>query len=397
MSSKCPAPRLPAIVLALLLASCGRPAAVRTAVVRVLPPAVHTAPEVSISAGETHVYRLDLPAGTFADLAVDQHGADVKASVDGPDGRLAASDGNFGAWVTEPVPFIANRPGHYRLEVRLFDAPSGRYVVRLAALRPATPRDRDRVAAEGLFTHSEELRRRGDRRSLTAAVETGRKALAGFQALGEHGREAAVLYSLAWASVELDRLEEALTFNDRALALFRAQRREREEGWTLNLLGQIHRYRGETGQALALYDEALALNQRLGERWAQAASLQGLGMVYRSLGETDQAIARYQRALDLWRALGDRKREATTLSSLGELYQVSGEPETGLAHLDSALAIFTAKGDAQEQARTLISMGGAYSRMGQGRQGIQALERALAIEQGLGDLGGQAQTLNDLG
>src|SRR5205823_5700439 len=105
---------------------------------------------------------------------------------------------------------------------------SGRYAVRLATLRPATPRDRDRVAAEALFTRSEELRRRGDRQSRIAAVATGLRALSGFRALRESGREADVLYSLARASLDLERPEEALAFDDRALALFRALGRERE-------------------------------------------------------------------------------------------------------------------------------------------------------------------------
>src|SRR5436305_207696 len=129
--------------------------------------------ESAMARGETQTCLLELTAGTFADLAVDQRGIDVIVTVRGPDGRqLASSDSSFGAWGSEPVPVIAKRSGQYRLEVRHAATatlePGGKYEVRLEALRPATPRDRERVAAERLF----------------AAAAYG-QALAGFRAVGD--------------------------------------------------------------------------------------------------------------------------------------------------------------------------------------------------------------------
>ncbi len=387
-------------LLALLPAACGRPSPVRTPAARPLPAVAGRALEASLPEGATQVYEIDLAAGTFAGLAVDQRGVDVAVSVEGPDGRrLAASDSHFGAWGVEPVPVIAERPGRYRLVVRPSGATerTGRYEVRLEALRPATPRDRARVAAEALLTRGEELRRNGDRASLTAAVAAGLQALAGFRALDERGRVADTLYTLAYAAIDLDRLDDALAYDREALELFRSLRREREVGRTLDVLGQIHRAQGDTRQALALYGEALALDRRLGERTAEATTLMNLGRAYRAQGETDQAVACYRQALDLWRALGNRGREAATLASLGDLYQFLGDSRAALVHLEPALAIFTAQGNEREQARTLNSMGGAYSRQGDGRKGIEALRRALALERRLGDRRGEAVTLNDLG
>jgi CHAT domain-containing protein len=369
-------------------------------VARPLPAVAGRALEASLPEGETQVYEIDLAAGTVAGLAVDQRGADVAVSVEGPDGRrLAASDSHFGAWGVEPVPFIAERRGRYRLMVQPSGATErvGRYEVRLEALRPATQRDRGRVAAEALLIHGEELRRSGGRAALTAAVAAGLQALAGFRALDERGRVADTLYTLAYAAIDLDRMDDALAYDREALELFRSLRREREVGRTLDVLGQIHRAQGDTRQALALYGEALALDRRLGERAAEATTLMNLGRAYRAQGETDRAVASYRQALDLWRALGNRGREAATLASLGDLYQFLGDSREALVHLEPALAIFTAEGNEREQARTLNSMGGAYSRRGDGRKGIEVLRRALALERRLGDRRGEAVTLNDLG
>ncbi|HEY2295602.1 MAG TPA: hypothetical protein VGM86_33270, partial [Thermoanaerobaculia bacterium] len=142
------------LALCALLACHGRPdhppLAPRAAAPALVRLRAGTVFAPAIARGETKTYLLDLAAGTFADLVVDQRGIDVAVTVKGPDGRLlASSDSSFGAWGGEPVPVIAERSGQYRLEVQHIATatlePGGKYEVRLAALRPATPRDRDRV------------------------------------------------------------------------------------------------------------------------------------------------------------------------------------------------------------------------------------------------------------
>ncbi|HEY4572784.1 MAG TPA: CHAT domain-containing tetratricopeptide repeat protein [Thermoanaerobaculia bacterium] len=334
--------------------------------------------EPAMARGETKAYLLDLTAGTFADLAVDQRGIDVAVTVKGPDGRqLASSDSSFGAWGTEPVPVIAERSGLYRLEIQHLATatlePGGKYEVRLAAVRPATPRDRERVATERLF-----------------AAAAYRQVLSAFRAIGERGREAATLYSLAQTGSDLNQARQAL-------GLFRALGWQHEAGCTLSLLGLLYSSKGEYRQAIALYGEALALSERLGERSSEAMVRQNLGTAYRMLGENGEAIASFRQALDLWHAVGNRSREADTRSSLGNLYQSLGDPQQALDQLAPARQFFVVAGRAREEAQTLTSMGNAYSRQGQGPMGVALLQRALTIERRIGDRQGEALTLNDLG
>ncbi len=360
------------IVPILLLAGCGR---LTVSPVRHLPAVAGAHVESSMVLGVPDIYQVDLPVGVFADLGVEQKGIDVAVTVTAPDGRqLAASDSLYGNRGWEPVPIVTEQAGRYRLEVRARPTPlPARYEVRLAALRPATARDRARVAAESSF-----------------AATAFPQALAGFRALGERGREADVLYAMACAGSNLGRAQEAL-------ALFRSLGREREAGRALNDLGRLHRAQGDSKQALAAYREALALNRRLGEAWAQAVTLQGLGMVYRSSGQTGKAIDHYEEALALWRQLGDRLGEARTLATLGDLYQSVGDPQRALDHLEPALALFASNGQPREEASALTSLGDALSRKGEGPKAVAALERALSIERQSGDREGEARTLNDLG
>src|SRR6185369_7482464 len=172
------------------------------------------------------------------------------------------------------VPVIAERSGEYRLEVRHAATatlePGEKYAVRLAALRPATPRDSERVAAERLF-----------------AATAYRQALSAFRALGERGREAAALYSLAQTRSDPEGAKEAL-------ALFRGLGWQHEAGCTLNLLGLLYSYQGKYRQAMGPYTDALALSRSLGERSSEAMILHNLGTAHRMLGETGEAIASFR-------------------------------------------------------------------------------------------------------
>jgi len=392
-------PRLWGLAVVLLLAACGQdgPAARRPVAER----AIRAAPGLSlasrISKSETHAYVFSLEKDELADLVIDQQGADVAASLYAPDGRrMATVDSGYGKRGPEILPILAEAAGRYRLAVVSSD--SGRYEIRIAALRPASARDRERVAAERLFSSGEELRRRDDQPSLTAAAGRELAALARFRALGERRREADVLYSLGQARLRLERNAAALEAYQGALALFRAQGREREAGRALNYTGQVQRYLGRPREALESYREALALNRRLGERWAEAVTLTNLGKLYGdSLGETGKALDGYEQALALWRELGDRGKEAATLKNLGDLYQFQGEPRKALDYLEPALAIFEAEGRPRETAGLLVSIGDTRSRSGDGSKGAELLRRALAIQRRIGDRRGEALTLNDLG
>src|SRR5436305_351186 len=202
--------------------------------------------------GEPHVYLLDLAAGTFADLAVDQRGVDVAVTVDGPDGRrLATSDSHFGARGAEPVPVIAEQSGRYRLEVRpsgLLER-SGKYEVRLAALRPATSRDRALVAAERLFARPEALP-------------------------ADRPDEAIALYRHALA------LNRTLDHLGPALAVFESEDLQGDLAGALTTLGDTYSRKGEGRQGIEALERALAIQRRIGDTGGEARTLNDLGWAY---------------------------------------------------------------------------------------------------------------------
>jgi CHAT domain-containing protein/Flp pilus assembly protein TadD len=355
--------------------------------------------EAELAPGEIHSYRIDLAAGQYAALTVEQRGVDVALLLRAPGGRqLRRVDSLTGERGPEPLPFIAEKAGAYRVEVRSLDAGArGPYTLGLEALRSPTPGDRSLVAAEGTFAAGEELRRKGGQVSLRQAVEHHRRALDLFRSSGASDREADVLLSLGSAFSDLGEYGRAREAYERTLRLYRAAGRSRELLRALGGLGRAHRLLGEPESALRCYREVLSLSRELGERRNEIETLGNLGKAHAALGEFEDALAFYEQALAGWRELGVPTEEAFALNNLGQLYLELGEVRQAIDLSEEALAILEAAGEARRTGTVLASLGAAYGTLGELTKGIEYLQRALRLHRRAGNRRDEAAALNDLG
>ncbi len=380
--------------------SAPRAAPVRPVTARVLRLSPGVLDTFDLRAGEARAYLLDLSAGEYAELMVDQQGTDVAVRLRSADGRrtLAAVDSNNGILGPEPLPVIAEAAGRYRLEIRSSSPFAGRCVLRLDALRQATASDRARIEAERVLAAGEELRQHGDPASLRQAVEREKEALARFRALGARAREAEILFSLGRAHSGLKEPEASAGFYRQALALYRTLGDRPQTGVTLTNLGYWESGRGRPEAALVLYRQALVLHRRFHNRPEEALALNNLGRAAMDVGETGEALTALQRALALWRALGDRNGEGKALSNLGLLEIELGQPRQALRHLEPALALQRAAGDLHLVGLTLARIGVARGFSGRPREEVlTAFHQALAIQRQTGDRQEEAVTLHNLG
>jgi tetratricopeptide (TPR) repeat protein len=99
------------------------------------------------------------------------------------------------------------------------------------------------------------------------------------------------------------RMQEAVHFAGRALALARTHKERGHEAWILRLLGEIasHRQRLEVEQAEGHYQQALALANELGMRPLQAHCHRGLGTLYSQTRQLEQARAELSTAIEMYR------------------------------------------------------------------------------------------------
>lgn len=313
--------------------------------------------EREIGDGQTHRYRIKIEAGQFLHVIVDQRGVDVIVGLIGLDGKLIVEVDNPDlSRGPERVSLIAPASGLFEIQVRPFkkEATAGRYEIRVAELRNALPRDRNRVAAEKLFAEGEASR-------LQWTAEGFRKALEKYH---------------------------------QALPLWRDLNDLRGEGATLNLIGMMHSLLGERQQQIEYLNQAVSARHAAGDVPGEAQTLNNLGVAYAALGMREKALDYFNQALRLQREVGDRTVEAFLLSNIGWIYLNMGQMQTALEYFRQALPIDRAIGDHRSEAYTLSTIGAAYASLGDYQRAIEQYSEALRLWRSLGIRSEEVSTLN---
>ena len=104
-----------------------------------------------LKGGGIHRYQVDLAAADFAKVVVVQKGIDVVVRLYGPRGdSLDLVDNPNGTDGPEPLYWVSERPGTYRVDVIALDSTSaeGAYSIQLEAQRPADSTDRERIRGD---------------------------------------------------------------------------------------------------------------------------------------------------------------------------------------------------------------------------------------------------------
>ena len=107
--------------------------------------------ERKLAVREVHSYEVALTAGQYVSLVFEKQGVALVATLIGPDGqKIAVFGSSVSRTGTEPVTFVADQSGSYRIEVRTFFKPTspGRYTVKLTELRTATGRGKIGLAGQ---------------------------------------------------------------------------------------------------------------------------------------------------------------------------------------------------------------------------------------------------------
>jgi CHAT domain-containing protein/Tfp pilus assembly protein PilF len=236
--------------------------------------------------GQEHAYRIELDAGKFLKVIVEQKGIDLTAEVSGPDGKqFMEFDSEIGAQGREEVSLVAEAKGAFQLILRpkQYGSPAGSYDIRIEELREATEADRELFDARKQFNEALKLRRAGK-------------------------------YDEA-----LPPAERAMEIRERWLGAA-----HRDVAAAINLLADIHADKSEYAKAEPLYQRALAIREKaLGKDHPDIAqSLNSLANIYRAQAKYVEAEPLINRSLKIREnALGkDDPGIAESLDTLAALY-----------------------------------------------------------------------------
>lgn len=347
--------------------------------------------EREISGKNADTYEIELDAGQYGLVTVEQRGIDVVVDVRDAGGKtLAEYDFDSKPEGTERVILVAESSIRYQLSVKpkYSRAAAGRYEIQVAEIRPSTEKDRLLFEAFQLNTQSQALNRAGkfdDARTLSErALESAEKALGpngGY--LGE------LLINLAELERTKDNTARAEELIQRAIAVDQAAygRESPQTAWAVQRLGVFYTASGDYAKGEPLLEEALATTEKtLGADSPKLVlCLMNISHLHENREAYDQALPELQRA----RVIAERQMEPEDFTRIGVLNNLAD------------LYVFTDRYDeAEPLAESVIEMvektrGPEYPRLaeplsnlaiiarekGQYQRALDLLQRAEAIRE----------------
>ena len=395
--------------------------------------------ERQIAGGESHPYQINLTAGQFMQVVVEQKGIDVKLALSSPDGKpIIESDLTGLVGLAEPLSYEAAASGTYQLIVSANAAAnqSGAYVARLEVKASGSAQDRKGITAESLLNEARGLIRQGKyadpqlneklgqalglcreledhylqgltlnliglthtgSRQFEKAIEAYEQALSLWRGEKVRAGEATLLASLSFAYYSLSRPEKALEYLEQALVIRRELKDRRGEENVLANLGNVYRSLNRHEKAAEYYELALVIDRELKDRSSEGYTLNNLGLTYDSPNRSEKAIEYYEQALVIFRELKDRRGEALALGNLGIVYDSLSRYEKAAEYYEQALVIRRELKDRWGEAVTLGILGVAYLNLSRTREAIGGYEQALLIYRELKNRALEQATLNNLG
>ena len=386
--------------------------------------------EQEIAAGQTHSYEIKADKEQFLHIVIDQKSVNTRAALFSPDGRkLLEVDNPNIARGPEQIFFVTPAAGTHRVEINSKE--TGRYQIKIEALRAAAPADRIRLEAEIAFIE-------GERLSASSAYE---ESLAKYEEAfrlinnsGDRYGEATILYSLGKTHGALGEKEKAADYLRRSLALFqtagswdevfkdlsplylfmggkqqtfdyladalplvRALKNQRLEAILLAGLAKVSEDMNQPEKALDYNSQALALLRVTGKRGAEVFTLTEIADGDLSLEDKKKAIGYLNQALMLARGASDKALEANLLFGIGYIYGRIDEREKALDYFGQTLPIWRELKDKNGEAYALYFISGSYFSLGDAFLARDYLEQSLPLFQETGDARAQAQAILFLG
>jgi CHAT domain-containing protein/tetratricopeptide (TPR) repeat protein len=347
--------------------------------------------ERDLAGGESHSYLIRLASGQFLEASVAQRQLDLTVTVFGPDGRQVGQYDSL--WYgPEPVCYVAEAAGNYRLEIRTVNqtATRGSYQLKLDTPHAPATQDRARVAALNISTEGKQLIEQPKAQTLILAKKKYEEALPMWREIGDRFQEAQTLDCIGFLFWRLGGPAKGIEYYNQALAIRREIKDRQGEGETLNNMAAAYSALGRREQALEYYNLALPLRSDGADR---AATLGNIGINYFYLGNTQKAVEHFKEALPLWRSAGSRVGEVNALISLGSILKTLGENQQALDYLHQGAQIAREANDRRGEAHAVSFLSRLYIELGEPEKALDFCVQALTLFRIIGEQNGQAMAL----
>lgn len=350
--------------------------------------------ERELMAGQNHTYQINLNAGQYLKVVVEQQNLDVSISIYDTDGKqLSQSDSPGEAYGKELLALIAQKSGDYTLEVQAApeQSKSGKYQITITDLREPKATDNASFAAQQILSAAYQDVQQGTEASFQKAIEKYQKALTEWRLIGDQERIATTLFSLGAIYGVLNEHQKALEYMQQALPIVKAIGSKGYQAQLMGGIGSRYQVIGEDKNALDYFQQALIIYQSINDTKWQSYILYSMGVSYSILTETQKALDCFNQVLAL-PSVNIRLR-TLLLSQIGTIYDSLGEYQKALDFYQQALVMGKPINDRLAETGLLSYIGAAYVSLGEYQKGLEYLNQALAIERSQSNRPGESGSL----
>jgi CHAT domain-containing protein/Tfp pilus assembly protein PilF len=337
-----------------------------------------------LASSQSHEYSLQLRAGEYARVVVEQRSVDVSLTCLDPGGNeLFSLDSNV-IGDAEAAEWIAGAAGTYRLRITPAPhTPGGEYEIALREVQPATERHRARVAATLAFAAAVNARRPGTRKGFRQAIGYAEDALRDWRAAQDRSEEATSLLTIGLLYIEIADRENALHRTTEALAVAESTQVPKLIGRALEGIGRVYNSFGDKRKALEYCEKALPLLRAAGDRAGEANAIENAGVAVSGMGDKRKALDNYNQAAEIFRSLHDTRMLAEVQGNIGLVYDNLGEYQRALESHTNELGIARELSDRATEAVALNNVATAYTGLGEYQKALDTYTAALEINRAL--------------
>lgn len=193
------------------------------------------------------------------------------------------------------------------------------------------------------------------------------------------------LYEAGYDLYRIAKYKEALPLYKQSLGISREIGDKKQEGVTLDNIGQIYKEQGDYSTALKYLEQSIVIRRGIGDRQGEGAMLNGIGLIYFALGDYTAALKYLEQSLGLFREIGDKMHEGGSLSNIAmAAYFAKGDSAAALKYLEQSLVIRREIGDKAGEAVTNEDIGRMYEKQGDLRAAEQHMSRAVQLAEEIG-------------
>jgi CHAT domain-containing protein/tetratricopeptide (TPR) repeat protein len=352
--------------------------------------------ERELAGAEVHAYSIQLTAGQFLKVIVDQRGIDVVVTAFGPDGRrVARVDGASGAQGPEQLLLVAETSGTHRLELRSVEemATGGRYVgryeVKIETLRTTIPEDKKLLEIFDLNNRASEQAFNAYVHQVNGnyveALDAYQKSIPLSEATGNREQLVFTWNSMGRIYFLQGNYARALEYYQKSLIASEESGNKTQSANTLNNLSLVYRNTGDFGKALDSAQRGLAMLESLGRKSGVANAEMNIGLAYGSMGDYGRAVEHWRKSLSLSEELGAKGLIANALDKIASAFNVQGNYDQALEYAQRSLSLNEEIKAQRQIIFSTLTIGNIHQSRADYAKALEYFQKALALSEKLGD------------